>query len=247
MEDCRVRILQLQHEKDDVLLDRANAIEDHHLAVEEIELDTELVDEAEIKLIAADVDLRALKARDIEIINQSKEKEEEIKQFAREAEEAKKEARESLEKVQQIVAEYEDVGLFNTMAEDKTVEDIEHEIGAEEAKLELIHGVDPSIVRQFESRGQEIEKLSRHKDELTSKLEGIAHAMDDVRSRWEPRLDTLINQINEAFAYNFEQISCAGEVGVHKHEDFDQWSIEIKVKFRYVSHDALLYSSMGFF
>jgi hypothetical protein len=47
-------------------------------------------------------------------------------------------------------------------------------------------------------------------------------------------VDQLISQINDAFSYNFEQISCAGEVGVHKDEDFEKWAIEIKVKFRYV-------------
>ena len=30
---------------------------------------------------------------------------------------------------------------------------------------------------------------------------------------WEPELDKLVKEISNAFAYNFEQIGCAGEVG----------------------------------
>ena len=51
--------------------------------------------------------------------------------------------------------------------------------------------------------------------------------------QWEPQLDELIAKISEAFADNFSKIQCAGEVVVYKdEEDFDQWAIQIKVKFR---------------
>ena len=54
----------------------------------------------------------------------------------------------------------------------------------------------------------------------------------EIRDVWEPKLDQLISEINDAFSYNFQQINCAGEVGVNKDVDFDKWAIEIKVRFR---------------
>jgi chromosome segregation ATPase len=68
--------------------------------------------------------------------------------------------------------------------------------------------------------------------ETEASLETIAQNVMKIRGKWEPKLDTLIAKISDAFSYNFEQIGCAGEVNVHKDDDFDQWAIQIKVKFR---------------
>ncbi|KAI1457317.1 hypothetical protein F4805DRAFT_181686 [Annulohypoxylon moriforme] len=121
---------------------------------------------------------------------------------------------------------------LNGLVADKTPEDIEHEIGAESTKLELIHGVDPAILRQYEKRAQDILDLTQKKEEMNAKLESYNRRIESVKERWEPAVDEVIGKINDAFSYNFEQINCAGEVGIHKDEDFEQWAIEIKVKFR---------------
>jgi len=54
----------------------------------------------------------------------------------------------------------------------------------------------------------------------------------EIKDQWEPELDALVAQISEAFGENFAKIQCAGEVGVHKDDDFEQWAIQIRVKFR---------------
>ncbi|KAF3077840.1 Structural maintenance of chromosomes protein 5 [Orbilia oligospora] len=57
-----------------------------------------------------------------------------------------------------------------------------------------------------------------------------------VRNRWEPRIDQLVENISEAFSRSFEFIGCAGSVRIRKEGkdgcDFENWAIEILVKFR---------------
>lgn len=140
--------------------------------------------------------------------------------------------------VLEISAEAKSAGnfsYFEDIPEEKTVETLETEIAAEESKLDYIHANNPNAIRDFERRQADIDKLTAKIAESQEKLDRLARSIMKVRGRWEPELDKLIAEISEAFSYNFEQIGCAGEVGIHKDDDFDQWSIEIKVKFRYVT------------
>jgi len=105
--------------------------------------------------------------------------------------------------------------------------------------LDYVHEGNSGALREFESRKAKIDKLAFRLRESEKKLETYTRTIARIREKWEPVLDKLIQEISTAFSYNFEQIGCAGEVGVHKDDDFDLWSIEIKVKFRY----ALLSSS----
>ncbi|KAF4633024.1 hypothetical protein G7Y89_g5095 [Cudoniella acicularis] len=113
-----------------------------------------------------------------------------------------------------------------------TVEGLQNEISAEEAKLEFVHANNPNAIRDFEKRQADVDKLKEKIAEAEQKLEKISRSLAKIRGKWEPALDALISEISEAFSYNFEQIGCAGEVGIHKHDDFDLWAIQIRVKFR---------------
>ena len=109
---------------------------------------------------------------------------------------------------------------------------LERDVSAEEAKLELIHAANPNVIRDYERRAGEIARLTRKKEGSSAKLQALAKGVDEIMAKFEPCLDELVSRINDAFAYNFEQINCAGEVRVHKDEDFDQWALDIMVRFR---------------
>ncbi|KAF9665694.1 hypothetical protein SADUNF_Sadunf16G0150100 [Salix dunnii] len=50
---------------------------------------------------------------------------------------------------------------------------------------------------------------------------------------WLPTLRSLVTQINETFSHNFKEMAVAGEVSLDEHDnDFDQFGVLIKVKFR---------------
>ncbi|KAK5150099.1 Structural maintenance of chromosomes protein 5 [Recurvomyces mirabilis] len=108
-------------------------------------------------------------------------------------------------------------------------ERLELEIESMHAKLEMNDGAGgQQILKAYEDRAHAIEKLSRRKEAVDAGLEALETDLTDIREQWEPKLDRLIAQISEAFAENIAKIQCAGEVSVHKDEDFEQWAIPIK-------------------
>jgi len=118
--------------------------------------------------------------------------------------------------------------------------DLDGLIEETKARLTLLHEGDPNTVKQFENRAKEIRKLEERVAGLEDNLAGLQGEIDEKRAQWEPALDQLVSQISDAFSYNFSKIGCAGQVGIHKDEDFDQWAIQIQVKFRYVHPKLLL-------
>ena len=114
-------------------------------------------------------------------------------------------------------------------------EQMETEIQSVHARLEMTGGgANQNILREYEQRARRIEERRARLNELDATLEEIEGKIAEVQEQWEPRLDALVAQISEAFAENFARIQCAGEVTVYKDEDFEQWAIQIKVKFRFV-------------
>jgi chromosome segregation ATPase len=91
----------------------------------------------------------------------------------------------------------------------------------------------PGAIKAYEKREEEIVRTREKLEQCTAKLEDTKQKIVEIREQWEPELDTLIRKISDAFAHNFKQIGCAGEVEVYKdEEDFDNWSIQISVRFR---------------
>ena len=193
--------------------------------------------DAQIRLIEARSDVKALEERNEEIRQRLEDEKTEIRNAKADADQLKQEAEAARDEVSEAVAENPDqLPYLNELAAGKTVEDLDNEIGAENSKLEYVHAVDPAVLRQFQKRAQEIQNLTQQKEELTNRFDTLARKIDELRQKWEPQVDALITKINDACAYNFEQINCAGQVDIYKdEEDFEQWAIEIKVKFRLVT------------
>ncbi|KAK6333574.1 Structural maintenance of chromosomes protein 5 [Orbilia javanica] len=118
----------------------------------------------------------------------------------------------------------------------KTVDELNAEIQQEEVRLEGIYEGNPNAIRQYEARQREIDELRGTIDTKLAELEKLQAKVKRVRSRWEPRIDQLIGNISEAFSKSFEFIGCAGSVRIRKEgkdgRDFENWAIEILVKFR---------------
>jgi structural maintenance of chromosomes protein 5 len=125
-----------------------------------------------------------------------------------------------------------------------TLDQLEADIDSERARLELTHEGNAGIVKEFEERERQIQKLRDQLDGSKTSLDDYAHAINEIRGKWEPKLDALVQRISDAFSDSFARIGCAGQVTVDKVEDlpgpngepgvseFDQWSIQIQVKFR---------------
>lgn len=229
----KYRTLQIQN--DHAVLRKVAKALDHKAKVERIRYFLEEHLDAEMRLIEATSDLESLEDRNKEIVQMLAEEERLVLEVEAESKAARDTASKALRVCEEISsnATAEEMEHLHNLPGDMTVEVLDMEIAAEEAKLDFIHANNPNAIRDFERRQEEIGKLREKLEESEEKLQRYSRQITKTRSKWEPDLDKLIEEISEAFSYNFEQIGCAGQVSVHKDEDFDQWAIQIKVKFRY--------------
>ncbi|KAI1300434.1 P-loop containing nucleoside triphosphate hydrolase protein [Xylaria venustula] len=232
--EARIRISEFGAQADEFMLERVQSVLQHKELLSSMRDAHQALLEAQIRLIEAKSDVKALEERNLDIKQRLEDEKTEIENARADADRLKQAASVAREQVSEaLVGDLDKLPYLNELAAGKTVEDLDNEIGAENSKLEYVHAVDPAVLRQFQKRAQEIQNLTQQKEELTTKFDSLSHKIDELRQKWEPRVDALITKINDAFAYNFEQINCAGQVDIYKdEEDFEQWAIEIKVKFR---------------
>lgn len=223
--------------ENDLVLKKTALALDHKNRVDRLRDCHESCLEAELRLAEAKSDVEALGERNQGNAQKLEDERQIVAGAQREEKSAKESAQKALVVCQEILAEERDGGqtqeYFSNAATNLTMEALQNDIQAEESKLEFVHGGNSGALKEFESREVTIQKLKDKIADTGRKLEKLNRKISEVRQQWEPELDKLVKEISDAFAYNFEQIGCAGEVGVHKDDDFDLWSIEIKVKFRY--------------
>ncbi|KAI1811074.1 P-loop containing nucleoside triphosphate hydrolase protein [Poronia punctata] len=230
----RERASEHRARSDEVMLEKAHAVLQHKDVLPRIRDAHQALLDAQIRLIEAESDVKMLEERNKDIVRLLDEVKNEIHQMKGECEQLKEDARAAKDKVGDAINHNQDrLAYLTELTQGKTVDDLDDEIGAEESKLEYIHAVDPMVLRQFKKRAQEIQNLTQQKEGLAARFDSLTRKIQELREKWEPQVDALVSRINDAFAYNFEQINCAGQVDIHKDEnDFEQWAIEIKVKFR---------------
>lgn len=236
-EEVRQRMLQFTYDEDALVLKKANLALEYQQSIARLRICHEDLLEAEIRHLEASSDYDGLKERNTGIAQRLEDERKIVDEATRLAKQYTTTAKEWLAKCQAIMAETEDNGEgehFRNLDDNLTVEQLEQDIDIEKAKLEVLPEGQANAATEYKKRQIALDKLSVRLKDTGAELETIDSQITEIRSQWEPKLDELTREINDAFAYNFEQIGCAGEVGVHKDEEFEKWSIEIKVKFRYV-------------
>ena len=224
-------------------MDRAKVAVKYAEAIESLLKAHNSLYEVEIVFIEAKSDFETLDQRSRSIKEELDTKQRELKELERESDDAKDMAQRMLSDVKNLLAHDENNTLrdfLQTLSTDQTIEELESEIESEKARLELMHEGNGNTIREFEQRRKKIDALSAKLDETKAALADLDRGVNELRSQWEPELDHLVGKISASFSYNMEQISCAGEVGIWKDEDFEQWTIQIRVKFRYALLHFLL-------
>jgi structural maintenance of chromosomes protein 5 len=231
----RNRIKALKVQIDAATMKKAQNALDYKDFVSTIRARHEDLLEAEVMLIEAKSDVAGLKDRNQDIDQRLAEERQKSTDAGAESARVREVAARAIEVCQEIRSDPDNqpyLKHFSEIAPDKTVEEFNMEIASEESKLEFTNANNPNAIRDFERRQVDIDKLKAKVSDAEEKLGNIGEKITEVRGVWEPALDSLIERISSAFSYNFEQIGCAGEVGVHKDDDFDLWAIQIMVKFR---------------
>ena len=232
--EYRDRIHAIQSRIDKAILDRGQEALNYATAVNALQkLYTDLI-ESVLLFIEAESDLETLDARNHEINDSLAEREAEVQNLITEVARARQEADTHLRAVNEMTEtrtqrEFE---IQNEQSDQQTSDELEIEIESLRARLDMGHDGNPHILREYEERGQKIEKGREKLARVDGELVRLEQQIGELRGRWEPELDALIAKISDAFGENFARIGCAGQVGVHKDEEFESWSIQVLVKFR---------------
>lgn len=235
MKEARQSLHELQYEWDGATVERARLVLQYKEAVDKIRDAYETCQEASIRLIEARSDVQGLKDHNSSIVERLDQERSNVREAIGEVSRTREAGKRLGEEVRVLIEGDDDRReLLSSLCEGKLPDEIEREIDGELASLELIHAANPNVLREFEKRAQEISRLQRKVEGLKEKLGGLNNQLDDILGRWELKLEELVSKINDAFAYNFEQIGCAGEVRIRKDEDFEQWALDIMVRFRCV-------------
>ena len=185
-------------------------------------------------LIEADSDVAVLTERNSAIKEHLEAMQLQVQEITKTQQRVASDARKILNKCSELLNGIDELTreFLDNRPPNQGLEELENEIDSEEARLELMHEGNGGIVREFEVRQQKIDSLKARLGEVNEALEELSTKINEVRNQWEPQLDKLVKRISDSFAFNMKQINCAGEVSVYKDEDFDQWAIQIQVKFR---------------
>ena len=185
-------------------------------------------------LIEATSDFEILRERNSSVKELLEDQQRQLDILIRETQEKHDTARAVVTICQQLFEQAdEELKTFFQARAEQTTEQLESEIESERARLELMHEGNGGVIREYEQRQKKIDTLTARLQEIKNALSEFDDKIKELRDQWEPGLDSLVEKISNSFSQNMEQISCAGEVGIHKDEDFDQWAIQIRVKFRY--------------
>ncbi|KAK4231062.1 SMC5-like protein [Podospora fimiseda] len=231
LKESRARKRKLEEDKEKTTLKSAQAVLQHCSTLSSIRAARNAHLEAQIILLEAESDLVTLHAKNSEINQRLKDTAATLTRIKANFQRLREEAMEAQQAAGHIMTDENKEELVS-LAENHTVETINQAIDTEQTKLEVIQASNPEALEEYERYATRIATQKAEQEKQESKLAKVNSDIDRIKSEWEPRLDELVGKINDAFSYNFEQINCAGEVSVHKDEDFERWAIEIKVRFR---------------
>lgn len=114
-----------------------------------------------------------------------------------------------------------------------TIEELDASIQDNISQANSIVFLNRNVLQEYEERQREIETKSAKLEADNKELQRCLADIDDLKGKWLPTLRNLVDQINETFSRNFQEMAVAGEVSLDEHgTDFDQFGIHIKVKFR---------------
>ncbi|RPB01733.1 P-loop containing nucleoside triphosphate hydrolase protein [Choiromyces venosus 120613-1] len=234
-EDYKENIRRWRAQKEELVMGRAvDAEKFANLVKGLIAIHNELI-LCQIRFAEAGSDAEILQRRIEDVLRDLETKRTESADLARRATECAARARELQGACRKIIQELspEESEFMNQISPEKNAEDIETDIEAENARLDLLHEGNPNAIKQYEDRATKIQNLEDKIVERKKNLEKHSAAIVELRGKWEPVIDRLVAKISVAFSKSFEKINCAGEVRVHKEEDeYDKWAIQILVKFR---------------
>jgi structural maintenance of chromosomes protein 5 len=205
--------------------------------------------EAQLQQVEATSDVEFIQNRNREVEALLNERNQEIKQLQEQSQRTKRQLEEKRNAYAEVAADIseEEIDIHVELENQPDMDEgkLNDEIASLVAQIGLLHEGNPGFIRQYEQRIKDIERYRVALGDLTINLEMTKERIRSVREEWEPQLDALIGKISDAFAHNFSKIGCAGEVGIYKADDFKEWAVQIRVKFRSVLRHLWVMTRLG--
>jgi chromosome segregation ATPase len=195
----------------------------------------ENVVEAEIRLIEAASEVRAFAKDNSQVLERLRARQVQLEELTAVRNNMKVSIRSEHVKVQEMIhsCTAEENEIIRSYKDLQSVAELDDEIQSVNARLEMMSAGDGSVVKTYENREVQIRKTQDSLEGHATALQEVQANIAEIKGPFVEQLDELMNKISAAFAHNFEQIGCAGEVSVYKDEDdFNAWSIQISVRFR---------------
>ncbi|CAG8428867.1 unnamed protein product [Penicillium salamii] len=245
--DMRERVRVFRNQQDALANEKAEATVQYADAVEMFRQAYEELMKIQVQFLEANSDLVTLRRRHAETERVTAEKRQLFQNAVALARELQTKAREARQEAQKIIKDVEELPGGKEIIDGLADHDIarhEADIESQVARLQFTHGGSEHMVKEFEDREKSIAQLRSKLTEFERQLAEMNGAIDEIRQRWEPRLEALIEKISDAFSDSFRRIGCAGQVTLGKAEsepgpngepgasEFAEWSIVIHVAFR---------------
>lgn len=114
------------------------------------------------------------------------------------------------------------------------MEELDTLIHTERAHAACCFETDERVVKEYEDRKKDIERLTQQVDERKRRLEQHHGEIQTLKVSWIALLNELLASINDKFSTFFAALGCAGEVSLdyEKEDDYDKYGVRIRVKFR---------------
>ncbi|KAF2635035.1 P-loop containing nucleoside triphosphate hydrolase protein [Massarina eburnea CBS 473.64] len=227
------RIRQAQGKADNSALKVASLTLQHAQAVTKLRNLHESYIEAEIRLVEANSEVDGYTSDNRLIERALDERKARISALKAQKNDTKARYKEQLAEANDILksvseAEQDELKKYS----DLTTEELDLAIGDVNTRLSMLAEGNPNAIKNYEKREKDIRTTQEKLENNVAQLKSTREKITGIRKQWEPQLDELVSKISDGFAHNFQQIGCAGQVGVYKDEDFEKWAIQIQVRFR---------------
>ncbi|KAL2911490.1 Structural maintenance of chromosomes protein 5 [Polyrhizophydium stewartii] len=178
--------------------------------------------QAQVEFDQVQEEIRARSERSTDLEKEFESAKEELKRL-------KNSARDALDKLEQAMALLtpEEADELREFEETLSEEEVLAQIAALETQANIIAGIDPNIVKEYDERTKEIEDLERTAANFETIANELQERMQSTKERWTGTLRGIVGRLSESFSESLES-----EVCIDENDDYAKWGIQIRVKFR---------------
>ncbi|GMK53640.1 hypothetical protein CspeluHIS016_0102260 [Cutaneotrichosporon spelunceum] len=137
------------------------------------------------------------------------------------------------DKIDQTPAEYRREAKATGSNSTKSVDEARAAVQDIQGQLELSLNVDGNTIERYSRLKHELEAKEHDVARAEGQFEQLRDEVASILSRFNPALDSLVQDTSAKFSAAFERIGCTGEVRVSRVQgNYAEWGIEILVSYR---------------